>query len=169
MTKKNVGVVVSCGCFGGYLLLVVLQLRAYIGVSAGGFLWNEDYSRLERYQYFAQYAVQIASFYPLNLLFRRMRRWKKWGKICAAIGVLVLPTLLVRLGNACYLDCTLKAVEGRRRLGTFLAYLAFRLLAAMISTLLPVAGAHGLGLMGERQSPGKIDAAPPPPAESGET
>lgn len=169
MTKKNVGVVVSCGCFGGYLLLVALQLRAYIGVSAGGFLWNEDYSRLERYQYFAQYAVQIASFYPLNLLFRRMRRWKKWGKICAAIGVLVLPTLLVRLGNACYLDCTLKAVEGRRRLGTFLAYLAFRLLAAVISTLLPVAGAHGLGLMGERQSPGKIDAAPPPPAESGET
>ena len=79
-----------------------------------------------------------------------MRRWKMWGKICAAIGVLVLPTLLVRLGNACYLDCTLKAVEGRRCLGTFLAYLAFRLLGA-------------------RPSPGKIDAAPPPPAESGET
>ncbi|MDO4388786.1 MAG: hypothetical protein Q4C31_07005 [Eubacteriales bacterium] len=168
MTKKNVGVVVSCGCFGGYLLLVALQLRAYIGVSAGGFLWNEDYSRLERYQYFAQYAVQIASFYPLTLLFRRMRRWKKWGKICAATGVLVLPALLVRLGNACYLDCTLKAVEGQRRLGTFLAYLAFRLLAAVLATLLPVAGAHGLGLMGERPSPGKIDAAPPPPAESGE-
>ena len=117
--------------------------------------------------HFAQYAVRIASLSPLILLFRRMRRWKMWGKICAAIGLLVLPTLLVRLGNACYLDCTLKAAGGERNLGKFPAYLAFRLLAAVISTLLPVAGAHGLGLMGERQSPEKIDTAPPPPAESG--
>ena len=119
--------------------------------------------------HFAQYAVRIASLSPLTLLFRRMRRWKMWGKICAAIGLLVLPTLLVRLGNACYLDCTLKAAGGERNLGKFPAYLVLRLLAAVISTLLPVAGAHGLGLMGEMQSPEKIDAAPPPPAESGET
>ncbi len=157
--KKTVGIAVSCGCFGLYLLIAILQFRAYISASAGSFLWNEDYSRLERYQYFAQYAVRIAAFYPLTLLFRRMRRWKMWGKICAAIGVLVLPTLLVRLGNACYLDCTLKAAGGEQNLGKFLAYLVLRLLAAVISTLLLVAAAHGLGLMGRRQPRKKIDAA----------
>lgn len=162
MSKKTVGTIISSVSFLIYVLLAVVQYRSYIGVFQGRTTLGSYVALQSMIQSYAAWLIQIAAFFPLLVFFRHTIHWNRGAKCCMLIAAIVVPSILSSIGTPFYSQSLNAISNGQIMTGAFWISILLNVISRAISTIIWVAAANGIGLLGKSDYQHKMssDSAP---------
>lgn len=149
MSKNTIGTIISCVSFLVYAMLAILQYRSYVGVFQGKMTIGGYVAAQSMFNSYATWLVKIAAFFPLVVFFRRMLRWNRGARCGILILSIIVPLVISAISTPLYSQSLNLISNGVIMSGAFWMYQVFGVISGAISTLVYVAAAKGIGLLGK--------------------